>query len=356
MASIYSLSENSSSNSTDRQQCDVNNLLYRFDPDNRWSYFRKGAPTASSVERGQRKQNQLKKVYVSKRRKVNARKNRSCKHLERMSLMCSCDKGCLISKNSHSECREFIRKLRQRFYKRSYNEQNYILSRLMDVTVSPVGRRRVTYKIPSLGTVCRGAFMKSYGFSHAKIEVLLKKMEDDGVSIQEDMRGRHSNHGLKLLPEAQETVIEFICSKKASETHYRRARTHKKYFDSHCSMRGLWKEFVAKNPDFKTNRSRFKNKGPVISFSTFRNIFNENLRDMLGFRKARVDTCQYCDETERTMKTIISEIDNGNVTRADNLKRLQRDYNAHLRESETRFASLKYDMTILCKGQWPELV
>lgn len=129
-----------------------------------------------------------------------------------MSLMCSCEKGCLISKNSLGECREFIRTLRQSFYKKSYNEQNYILSHLMDVKVSPVGRKRVTY-----GTVCRGAFMKCYGFSHAKNEVLLNKMEDDGVSIQEDMRGKHGNHALKLLPEAEKIVIEFICSKKASK-------------------------------------------------------------------------------------------------------------------------------------------
>ena len=355
MASISAPYENGSSNATDGQQCDVNNLPYRFDPDNRWSYFRKGAPTASSVERGQRKKNhKLKRVYVFKRRKVYAWKNRSCKDVERMSLMCSCEKGCLISRNSHGECREFIRTLRQSFYKKSYNEQNYILLRLMDVKVSPVGRRRVTYQILSIGTVCRGAFMKCYGFSHAKIEVLLKKMEDDGVSIQEDMRGKHGNHALRLLPEAEKTVIEFICSKKASETHYRRARTHKKYFDSNCTLRGLWKEFVENNPDFKTNRSNLKNKGPVISFSTFRNIFNENLKDMLGFRKARIDTCQYCDETEKTMRNI--EIENGDVTRVDELECLKRDYHAHLLESETRFASLKYDMTILCKGKWPEFV
>ena len=53
------------------------------------------------------------------------------------------------------------------------------------------GLRRVTYKVPSLGTVCRGAFMKCYGFSPRKIKVLLRKMDNDGFSVQQDMRGKH---------------------------------------------------------------------------------------------------------------------------------------------------------------------
>ena len=79
--------------------------------------------------------------------------------------------------------------------------------------------------------------------------------------------------------------------------------TKKKYFDANLSLRRMWGKFVSKNPSFKTNRSKMKNKGPVISFSTFRNIFNEELRDVLSFRKAREDTCQYCDE-------VLTKIDN----------------------------------------------
>ena len=127
MASISAPSENGSSNATHGQQCDVNNL-YRFNPDNR-SYIRKarGSNCKFSRKRSKEKQNKLKRVYLSKCRKVYARKNRSCKDVERMSLMCSCEKGCL-SKNTHGKCREFIRTLRQSFYKKSYIEQNYIIA------------------------------------------------------------------------------------------------------------------------------------------------------------------------------------------------------------------------------------
>lgn len=171
----------------------LDNLIYRFDADIPWSYF-DGAPIASSVERGRKKNNaKLKKIYFRKRRKTNTRKNRPHKQIETMSLLCSCKKGCLLRRNAHGECSAFIQNLRQDFYGKSYNEQNYILSRQMDVRVCASGLLRVTYKVPSLGAVCRGAFMK------------------------------------------------------------------------------------------------MQNKGSVISV-------NEELRDVLSFRKARKDTCHYCDE------------------------------------------------------------
>ena len=47
-----------------------------------------------------------------------------------------------------------------------------------------------------------------------------------------------------------------------------------------------------------------KNKGPVISFSTFRNIFNTELKDVL--RKSRLDTCQVCDKTNNLLKYLKS--------------------------------------------------
>ena len=225
----------------------------------------------------------------------------------------------------------------------------------MEVRVCPSGLRRITYKIPSLGTVCRGAFEKCYAISDAKIEVLLKKMDAEGplegVSLQQDMRGRHQNHSMRLLPEAQEAVIDYISSYQASESHYRRARTEKKYFESNVSMRKMWRDFCKNHPRLKTNRLRLKNKGPVISFSTFRNIFHRELGDILSFRKARVDTCQKCDKMQNSINFITSEIKSGNVRRADELQQLKMELEAHLREAEVRFAAQKYDMFVLSKKQ-----
>ena len=56
------------------------------------------------------------------------------------------------------ECRQMIQDLRAAFYQKSYNEQNYVLLGLIEVRVCP-GRRTITYRVPTLGAVCRGAFM-----------------------------------------------------------------------------------------------------------------------------------------------------------------------------------------------------
>ena len=39
-----------------------------------------------------------------------------------------------------------------------------------------------------------------------------------------------------------------------------------------------------------------------ISYSKFREIFIEDLSDIISFRKARVDTCQLCDQYQKKMK------------------------------------------------------
>ncbi|XP_044165697.1 uncharacterized protein LOC122949733 [Acropora millepora] len=265
-----------------------------------------------------------------------------------MSLLCSCDSGCLMRRPA-TESFELIRLHRQTFYTKSYNEQNYILFRQMEVKLCASGRRRVIYKLPSIGVVCRGAFKKVYGFSNAKIKVLLKKIQADGVSIEQDKRGRHTNNAMRLLPEARRAVTDFIVSKNATESHYRRARTQKKYFDSNESMRKMWRDFVTENPNLKSTHSPLRNTGPVISFSTFRNIFHEDLGDLLSFRKARVDTCQFCDETINKIN-ILSQ-SQGDTRRRAELKELREAHFAHCRESEIRFASMKYDMNVLSNRQ-----
>ena len=155
--------------------------------------------------------------------------------------------------------------------------------------------------------------------------------------MQPDKRGQHKNNPRKLLPEARRQVLDYIRSHKASESHYRRSQTNKQYFESSISMRKMWLEFVRRNPCFSSNRSRLKNKGPVISYSTFRNIFNENLGEILSFRKPREDTCQFCDSNKKKADNASGEV----------LRRLLIEKQTHLRESEVRFASLKYDTEVL---------
>ena len=133
------------SSSCDQRVCDLNKLVYRFNAETPWRYFRDGVPLACSVERGRKKRDfKLKKIYTRKWIKINARKNRPYKDTEAMSLLCSCDKGGLMRRPAH-ECRRMIQDLRAAFYQKSYNEQNYVLLGLMEVRVCPTGRRTISY-------------------------------------------------------------------------------------------------------------------------------------------------------------------------------------------------------------------
>ena len=149
----------------------------------------------------------------------------------------------------------------------------------MEVSVCPSGLRRITYKIPSLVTVCRGTFEKCYAISDTKIKVLLKKMDAEGVSLQQDTRGRHQNQATKLFPEAWQAVTDHISSYKASESHYRRATTEKKYFESNVSTRKMWRDFCKNHPCLKTKRSKIKNKGPLIKTLSLKRGKGENWSD-----------------------------------------------------------------------------
>ena len=114
-------------------------------------------------------------------------------------------------------------------------------------------------------------------------------------------------------------------------------------------MRKMWRDFVTENPNLKSTHSPLKNTGPVISFSTFRNIFHEDLSDLLSFRKTKVDTCQFCDETINKIN-ILSQ-SQGHPRRRAELKELREAHFAHCGESEVSFAPMKYDMNVLFNRQ-----
>ena len=154
----------------------VAHLLYGFDTENPWKHFTGGqAPLSSSVERGTKKQRtKLKKIYLKRERTIATRKNRAYADLTRMPLLCSCNQGCLMRPGA-IEARQIIRQQRNKLFRKSYIEQNYILPKLMEVRLCPSGLRRIRYHIPDLGQVCKGAFERCYGLSDAKIKVLFKK-------------------------------------------------------------------------------------------------------------------------------------------------------------------------------------
>ena len=249
---------------------DISGLLYNFDSSKPWQYFRQGKPLASSVEKGRRKltsSEKFKKVYLPKKGRANRRKNGAFGDLDRLNLTC-CDGGCLLRKGLHN-VRRIIRQRRNMLYEQKYNEQNYILSKLMEVKFTHTGKRKIDYNIPLLGKVCKTAFLKVYGISKHKIQCLLKKINFEGPSIEPDQRGKVTPR--KLLPAAKKAVIDFILSYEASESHYRRSRSGSKiYFEANISMRQMWSNFIREHPHLKTTSLKRKNKKGTLSFSAFR--------------------------------------------------------------------------------------
>ena len=156
-------------------ELDLTRLVYRFERENPWQYFQDGVFLSSSVERGRKRTSaMMKKIYVRRSYRVQVRKNRPYANLARLSLVCPCSQGCLM-KHGAAQVRQVIRQQRQKVFQKSYNEQNYMLSKLLEVKICFSGKRRITYRISPLGKVCKGAFKKCYGISDKKVEILLKK-------------------------------------------------------------------------------------------------------------------------------------------------------------------------------------
>ena len=183
-----------------------------------------------------------------------------------LNLTC-CDNGCLLR---HGLCniKRIIRQQRDLLYKKQYNEQNYLLSKLVEVKITQTGKRKITYKSPSLGEVCKTAFLKVYGISKHKIECLLKKNEPWRAIYR--ARPKRANHSWKTFAWNKKTVIDFILSYDASESHYRKSRSgSKKYFDSNESLRKMWSKYIREHPDVKTTSLKRKKQRTCHKFLNF---------------------------------------------------------------------------------------
>ena len=153
----------------------VAHLLYGFDRENCCKHFTSGqAPLSSSIQRGTKNQSaKLKKNYLKRERTIATRKNRAYADLTRMLVLCSCNQGCLMRPGA-IEAQQGQQQ--NKLFQKSDIEQNYILSKLMEVCLCPSGLGRIRYHIPDLGHICKGTFERCFGLSDAKIKVLLKSM------------------------------------------------------------------------------------------------------------------------------------------------------------------------------------
>ena len=151
-----------------------------------------------------------------------------------------------------------------------------------------------------LKTFARLCSIKYMAFLRANLKFCLKRLTKTGCS-QNQTEGCE-----RLLLEARDAVIDFILSYGATESHCRRARSGwKKYFDSNILMHQMWSQFVREQPHLMpTSLFKNKNKGRVISFSTFRNTFNRELKDVLSLRTTH--NPQFLDSLRRASARNVS--------------------------------------------------
>ena len=320
-------------------------FIYRYDPKNPWSHRNNQAPYGSCVERGPRKRTpKMNKVYLVKKRTSAMRRNAPFRNLTVMTMEC-CRKACLTGITKHE-----IHLQRQSIYRQDYHSQNYTIASNFKFQTLFSGQSRVIYTLPNLGVVCKTAFKKVFGISDKKIIVLLKKQNVGELALEKDQRGKHKRNARKLLPSVVDLVINFIRKYDAQPSHYRRKSTSKLYFDSKYSLRGVWKSFIAKYPNLKSNRLQKKNKGPPLSYSAFRKIFMEKMSNQYSFRKARVDTCQKCDMFNRRIqvleRALVGETRDKRQLQ-DELLEIKTDLQKHLEESEIRYGAIAYDTNVL---------
>ncbi len=160
--------------SFDESEENIDRLIRRKKPDSGRRH------TATAIPGG-RKGN-LRKV-------ANTRSNRPWKFIN--SYEC-CNSGCLYSIAMFGE----LDNLRRTFDRLpSYNDQNNFLINLMEITCS-LHRFRVKYKVIIAHTeapkiICREAFLKIFGISKKKIQVLLKKLQPYNSIPRPDQRGKH---------------------------------------------------------------------------------------------------------------------------------------------------------------------
>ena len=122
------------------------------------------------------------------RKHVKARSNRPWKSIT--SYEC-CHSGCLYGMQESD-----LTNLRREYDQLpTYNDQNHFLLNLLDITCK-LHRFRIVYRIITVHTeapkvICREAFLKIFGISKKKIQVLLKKLQPYNSIPSRDQRGRH---------------------------------------------------------------------------------------------------------------------------------------------------------------------
>lgn len=167
--------------------------------------------------------------------------------------------------------------------------------------IMPMKKRNVTCEynlLDSAGNVqqvCRNFFMNCLQVSMTRIHSALN-MAKTNPSAREN-RGRTAPAN-KTTEDMKSTVIKFIESIPAYQSHYGRAKSQKKYLHHNLNIVKLYREYK-RVMEFRQQNS--------VSEYVFRGIFNTEFN--LSFKRRHSDTCKTCDGFQTSLSSSIVPFD-----------------------------------------------
>ncbi|KAJ8944554.1 hypothetical protein NQ314_009460 [Rhamnusium bicolor] len=167
--------------------------------------------------------------------------------------------------------------------------------------------------------VCRLFFLNTLNIGDTMLRNALKKTNSEGF-IDEDRRGKHSNHA-KLDTDTKQFIRDHIESIPKIESHYLRAQSSRDYIDGSLNISTLYRLYKEECE---------KNNKPIAKKCIYRNIFNSEFN--ISWYTPKKDQCTLC-----------ANYANSNE---DRKKDLQQEYDDHIRNKEKSRVEKKLDVEL----------
>ncbi|CAH1640749.1 unnamed protein product [Spodoptera littoralis] len=162
--------------------------------------------------------------------------------------------------------------------------------------------------------VCKTMFLNSLSVSGKIIKTSWDKY-DGSIIIEEDKRGRHTNHNQIIKPDTIKSVCDHVRSFAPVESHYIRKNSTKLYLDGSLNISKMFKLY---KDWFDNSDNIYSSK--AVTERQYRDIVNKNFN--LGFFIPKKDQCDVChifrnksDPTDQEREVYNTHLSNKNEAR-----------------------------------------
>lgn len=143
--------------------------------------------------------------------------------------------------------------------------------------------------------VCRSTFFNILApLTKHRIIGVFKRFKNGKSHVPVETRG--GNHKEAKFGPKRDAVKNFICTLKASESHYSREKSSRVYLPSELNIRKLWKMYNEGKPE-----------NVKVAQGFFRKVFCTNFN--IGFSAPAVDECSTCIELESRIMMEKNEVE-----------------------------------------------